>query len=766
MNRLLDHDRHHRIRLFAKYARFYTAINKPAEAEPEGSIHAHVKWLFTEVLAVPPEERCKLSNERPWQSQLRETAPFLNGSLFDKQRPEDEPESLSNAMYEGPNGLLAILRRYDWTLSERTGYASETALDPTMLGELFEQLMLKTESVHVEGNRRFMPKGTYYTPQDIADEMIADGIGRWAAREVPALEWDEARTVIHPSPSNASWKGWPEKTRQAVREALERITVLDPCCGSGVFVVGVAMGLMRAARRLGGRQDNVAARMERIIERQIHAVDLHPMAALITRLRLFIALVDAQWQEQRQEIAPLPNLETRIMTADSLRIEVSGAQRPVGVEAIEQATRDLASARQMWTTAHLPKEKKAAADLEREVRHALKNVLRELDPQHSTEWLDRDLRDAGRGPAKVDLRLLLPAPPGGWDLVIGNPPYQRPDAQEKKRAEKLGYAGGAGNLYLMFIEAALAVSHDSGVVELIVPNSITFRRGTTWRTVRERCQSAAESIATRTYNNVPEPVFPRLPWVKTYRADNTKNLQRVTIITIVRGPVEAGTSASIKGSGLIRIGRESRERTLQAVCPGVRQPPIREQWTEAPTQELIKLLVCMRGANQNPGQGETATFPPTAGYFISCLPEHTLNNPGRKTRYLSRETCLLWMGLYNSHLFHAYWLMIGDAFHVTDHEIGTVRAPAGWRDEGLRTRIEDVVRTLLSKKVVDQCRVEKSHLGVQHNVNFHREGTEGPALVEKLDRLLLHAFGLPDEPLMDQMRLIRTDSSHRLWNER
>ena len=145
-------------------------------------------------------------------------------------------------MYEGPEGLLDILRRYDWTLSERTAYASETALDPTMLGELFEQLMLKIESVRVEGSRRFMPKGTYYTPQDIADEMIADGIGTWTAERVEGLKWHDARAVIHPSPKKPSWRYWPRETREAVRAELERITVLDPCCGSGVFIVGGCNG--------------------------------------------------------------------------------------------------------------------------------------------------------------------------------------------------------------------------------------------------------------------------------------------------------------------------------------------------------------------------------------------------------------------------------------------------------------------------------------------------------------------------------------------
>ena len=276
-----------------------------------------------------------------------------------------------------------------------------------------------------------------------------------------------------------------------------------------------------------------------------------------------------------------------------------------------------------------------------------------------------------------------------------------------------------------------------------------------------RCAGFTGNLGNHVYNSLP-----KLPWVKTYRADNTKNLQRVTIITIVRRPAEACTSTTITSSGLIRIGRESREKTLQAVCPGVQQPAISEQWTEAPTQELVDLLVHMRGVKQRHQQREAVTFPPTAGYFISCLPVHTVDNPGRKTRYLPSETYWLWMGLYNSHLFHAYWLIIGDAFHVSEQETATVRAPTGWRDERLRTRIEHAARTLLSEKVVNQCRVVKSHLGEQHNVNFHRERTDGPALVEKLDRLLLRAYGLPEDPLMSQMPLIRTDSAHKLWNDR
>ena len=298
----------------------------------------------------------------------------------------------------------------------------------------------------------------------------------------------------------------------------------------------------------------------------------------------------------------------------------------------------------------------------------------------------------------------------------------------------------------MFIEAALEVSHDNGVVEFIVPNSITFRGHEPWKVVRRRCEASARKIATRTYNNVPKPVFPRLPWVKTTRADNTKNLQRVTVITIVRRPAAPTTPTTRTGSGLIRIGRESRERTLKAICPGVQQPNLDEQWTEVPTQELVELFMLMHGPKIQRQNGTEVTFPGAPGYFISFLPVWTLEDSGRPTIAIPNETYWLWMGLYNSHLFHAYWLMIGDYFHVTQNNIATVQSPTGWHEEKLRARIEDTARTLLSDKVVDQCRVQDSHRGVRHNVNFHLEGTDGPALIEALDRLLLHAYGLPEDP--------------------
>ena len=161
----------------------------PAD-EDQFAVHRHIEWLFHDLLAVPKQNRSKdlpwikIIGDQPWREVLIETVPYLNGSLFTRMGEAERPQELANEMYLGDNGLLSILSRYDWTLSDRTGYASESAIDPAMLGDLFERLVLITDGVQTRGSHSSMPGGTYYTPQDIADEMTSDALAGWLAPRI------------------------------------------------------------------------------------------------------------------------------------------------------------------------------------------------------------------------------------------------------------------------------------------------------------------------------------------------------------------------------------------------------------------------------------------------------------------------------------------------------------------------------------------------------------------------------------------------------
>ena len=739
-------------------------------------VHKHVNWLFTEVLAKPKVQRGGTSDD--WKCTLIKTVPFLNGSLFSKLSRAELPERLSNAAYLGKNGLLTILSRYDWTLHDRTGYASESALDPTMLGDMFEQLVLQTEGPRLEGEgsayvHRKMPGGTYYTPQDVADEMVADAVAGWLTPRTYGIEWSEARELVHPAPTKESWRGWSKAVKHRTSQLLARMTILDPCCGSGVFTLAMLHALWRAKYRLSpvmttdGRLDD----LEDIIERQLYAVDIHPMAVLITRLRLFIALIDARSRHVPQledEPKPLPNLETRCLAADTLSVQLTTQQR-IGGKDWEGGVEDLRAAREMWTAAHFPEEKEEAIREEKEMRVRLREILGEWSSMEELAWLDVDFLSVSAPPARFDIRRLFPAPPGGWDIVIGNPPYQKPDTPDVKRGSKLGYAGAKTNLYLMFIEAAVSVVREGGCVTLVVPHSIVFRRHKTFASVRHMIEDVAERIDIRTYDNMPQPLFPKLPWLKVAE-HGTQNRQRATILTIRKKTEMPELAAKSRGmvasSGVIRLNASNRDSILK--CTGTRQaqPAWTKQWSQAPTKELVNLLNSMRdesGPRRIHGIAtKPVTFPPTAMYFISCLLEGAIDNSRRKIHLVPKDKYFWpWIGLYNSNLFHAYWLMVGDAFHLTAEEYGTIRPPEGWTDESLRRKIERVARRLMNNRTLESCHVVKRNIGDQHNINFHKSGTLGPAIIDELDHLLLEAYGLGFDPLIKQMTAIRIGSAHK-----
>ena len=217
-------------------------------------VHRHVNWLFTQVLASPKGDARPTSDDE-WKAALLEQVPFLNGSLFSELAPVELPEPLDNDAYLGPRGLFTILRRYDWTLHDRTGYASEDALDPAMLGDLFEQLILQTEGPRIEVDaggqeHRKMPRGTYYTPPDVADEMTADAVAGWLAPQLPTVAWEDLRALAHPAPNHTPWQSWDASICHKADRILARATVLDPCCGSGVFTLATLHALRRAMQRL------------------------------------------------------------------------------------------------------------------------------------------------------------------------------------------------------------------------------------------------------------------------------------------------------------------------------------------------------------------------------------------------------------------------------------------------------------------------------------------------------------------------------------
>ncbi|MCY4656248.1 MAG: hypothetical protein OXC80_05465 [Gammaproteobacteria bacterium] len=162
------------------------------------SVHDQLVHLFTRIL--PVEENLR---RHPIEYDVLEQAyadsPFLNGSLFSEEdgllrSPLRDIDYLGG---EGTNrpGLFTILKRYEWTLTEHTQVHSDIALDPSMIGSVFERFLAIATEVDI-GPLARQPDGAYYTPKDLTEEMVCDALAHSSVEQVQGVEFDDMLNII------------------------------------------------------------------------------------------------------------------------------------------------------------------------------------------------------------------------------------------------------------------------------------------------------------------------------------------------------------------------------------------------------------------------------------------------------------------------------------------------------------------------------------------------------------------------------------------
>ncbi|HEY3322434.1 MAG TPA: N-6 DNA methylase [Planctomycetota bacterium] len=165
--------------------------------------------------------------------------------------------------------ITAFLDRFTFSLSETDG---GTAINPEMLGRVFEEL--------VTGRHEH---GSYYTPRPVVSFMCREALKGYlvCCAETPSALAD---FIDHADPALL-------RDPQRVRGALGEVTVCDPACGSGAYLIGMLQELLRLRRSLAGDRRDEAAHKRAIIETNLYGVDLDPLAANIAKLRLWLALL-------------------------------------------------------------------------------------------------------------------------------------------------------------------------------------------------------------------------------------------------------------------------------------------------------------------------------------------------------------------------------------------------------------------------------------------------------------------------------------------
>lgn len=533
---------------------------------------------FNDVLEPLFYDTLAREREGDYAPHFRCKIPFLNGGLFEAMGDYDWvyadlllPDDLfsnheTNKDGDTGTGILDVFDRYNFTVNEAEPLETEVAVDPEMLGKVFENLL--PENLRHKG-------GTYYTPRVIVNYMCQQSLINYLAAGIagvsPAgIPREDIETLItrgevfrefEANPSNRHKdKRLPESISQNARQLdrlLADITVCDPAIGSGAFPVGMMQEIVKARLTLAaveGMPERTAYELKRhAIEHSLYGVDIDPSATEIARLRLWLSLVVDELEFQR--IQPLPNLDYKIMQGNSLLEEFAGvklfdddllaatsqdteAQKTALREEIirkqnqliELASKKIPSARELKAKfgkeieqlnrqlsaliapAPAQQEDKLFRDLSTDAREKLaelKRLHREFFEQSSPkkkkelrqkleqlEWEFMELKLERSDPAllkelakhrrdnrksyflwKLHFVEVFQAK-GGFDVVIGNPPYIRIQEIQASAPAMATYfkqkyaAAGKGNydIYVIFVERGLSLLNPSGFLSYIQPH--------------------------------------------------------------------------------------------------------------------------------------------------------------------------------------------------------------------------------------------------------------------------------------------------------
>ena len=423
--------------------------------------------------------------------------PFLNGGLFeclDKTRHIDGVEQcynfdgfsrnaarfadgrykhravVPNALFFTPEkGLLPILKRYNFTIEENTPEELQVALDPELLGKVFENLLgaYNPETKETARNQ----SGSFYTPREVVNYMVDESLAAYLG------DTPEVRELF------ADGFEPREERRdryQAIAAKLKSVKILDPACGSGAFPMGLLNRIADLLQRIEPSSTTYELKLG-IIENCLYGSDIQSIAAQITKLRFFISLVcDCERDPAKPNfgIPTLPNLETKFVAADSL--VAKKRKQPAHLfehPGIEPAKAALAEIRHAHFSAKSASAKHRLREKDRELRGRLAGLLADdgnFAPEDAQQLVAWNPYDQNAVSPFFDPEWMFGVA-GGFDIVIGNPPYvqlQNNGGALASRYQGCGYEAFArtGDIYCLFYERGLQLLKPGGHLCYITSN--------------------------------------------------------------------------------------------------------------------------------------------------------------------------------------------------------------------------------------------------------------------------------------------------------
>jgi Eco57I restriction-modification methylase/TaqI-like C-terminal specificity domain len=422
-----------------------------------------LELLFFDTLNTPQGDREK--------SHPDQKTPYLNGGLFEAQ-----PDDWRDEVLSFPAGFFVRLYEhfgeFNFTTDESTPDYEQIAIDPEMLGKIFENLLAEISEDTGEQARK--AKGAFYTPREIVAYMCRESVREYLYTATNAGEKGKVSIDKLLDTSDSDWaKAGTNSKRDAVEpelrekiiKALDEMKVLDPACGSGAFPIGMLHILVQLYERLDSRFDPYKTKLG-IMERNIYGVDIEPLAIEISRLRSFLALVvDQEYVDKKPNggIDTLPNLEFKFVCANSL------------IPLTQQSS--LGDSGKYESLLEIKKEYFKATPKQREKLETKYSTLRRqgaiFDSNLSAQLQTYDPFNNDHAAGFYDQNLMHDIS-DAFNIVIGNPPYvsiwKIDKAFKETYSELYKTAVGHYDLYVLFYERGLKLLKKDGNLVFITSN--------------------------------------------------------------------------------------------------------------------------------------------------------------------------------------------------------------------------------------------------------------------------------------------------------
>lgn len=452
---------------------FFNCLNKSPEDEIEEDDKIKVKRLYEDFKSQTPIE----------VDENFIGIPYLNGGLFERN-PKYEINNdihIENDVFESL--FENLFQKYNFTVREDIGFDSDVAVDPELLGRIFENMINKEER---EGT------GSFYTPRPIISYMCKQSIKEYLLDSTTEIDKEKIENLVDNIEDEKSVITLDESEINIVINLLNKVKICDTAVGSGAFILGMLQLLVSLKRELYKHIENDLYKdsyemKKYIIKNNLSGVDIQEGAIDIAHLRVWLSLVVDYEAKTSKDIKSLPNLKYRLIHGNSListagDINIDEEVKDINEECTKQLSvksinRDkdkvigdinkLVIKRDKYFDAVFKDKQNLEINIDK-----LEDSIKEYFLFDSDSCKDKNLcfswqlafPEVFNNDNKLDR---------GFDIIIGNPPYV-----SNKKVNKLDYKnqlqqefGFIDDLYNHFTCKQFSLLKENGILSYITSNT-------------------------------------------------------------------------------------------------------------------------------------------------------------------------------------------------------------------------------------------------------------------------------------------------------